>query len=200
MWLSLVTLVIFGLEVTAQDTPLISGAAAFLSTTNGGVTFIQPVIVPVAAVPIGSRFLIESRADLRGFIAPTNGNGPYEGQFFATLEYLQLDVLVNSKLTITAGRFLTPFQTYNERLTPLWIRNFPDIPLIYPIGTRTTGSSNGGMLRGALVSKPGWQLNYAAYFSANCTVEQFQAGRSTGFRSGSFYPQQATRDRGFTSR
>jgi hypothetical protein len=188
MWVSLVTLVISGLRVKAQDTPLISGAAAFLSTTNGGVTFIQPVIVPVAEVPIGRRFLIESRADLRGFIAPTNGNGSYDSQFFATLEYLQLDVLVNSKLTITAGRFLTPFQTYNERLTPLWIRNFPDIPLIYPIGTRTSGSSDGGMVRGDLVSKPGWQLNYAAYFSANCTAEQLQAGRSTGFRTGVFIP------------
>lgn len=188
MWVSVVTLVVFGLRAAAQDTPLISGAVGFLSTTNGGVTFVQPVIAPLAAIPIGSKFLVESRADLRGFIAPTNGNGPYEGQFFATLEYLQLDFLVNSKLTITAGRFLTPFQTYDERLTPIWIRNFPEAPLIFPIGTRTSGSSDGGMVRGDFVSKPGWQLNYAAYFSANCTVENLQAGRSTGFRSGVFIP------------
>jgi len=181
-------IVSLGPQATAQDTPLISGAVGFISHTNGGISFLQPVIAPFAAVPIGSSFLIEARADLREVIAPTNGNGPYEGQFFANLQYLQLDYLANSKLTITAGRFLTPFQTYDERLTPIWIRNFPDTPLIFPIGTRTSGSSDGGMLRGDLVSKPGWQLNYAAFFSANCTVGQLYAGRATGFRTGVFLP------------
>ena len=187
---SVLLLVALGIPVEAQDTPLISGAVGFLSTTDGGVTFYQPVIAPVAVVPLGNKFLVESRADLRGFIAPQNGNGPYEGQFFASLEYLQLDFLINSKLIITGGRFLTPFNTYDERLTPIWIRNFPQAPIIFPIGTRTSGSSDGGMIRGDLVSKPGWQWNYAAFFSANCTVEQLQAGRATGFRTGVFIPSQ----------
>lgn len=177
-----------GPQATAQDTPVISGAVGFIAHTNGGTTSLEPVIAPVALIPIGSHFLVESRADVREVIVPKDGDGAYEGQFYPTLQYLQLDYLVNSKLTITAGRFLTPFQTYNERLTPIWIRNFPDTPLIFPIGTRTAGSSDGGMMRGDLVSKPGWQLNYAAFFSANSSVEQFQAGRATGFRTGVFFP------------
>jgi len=184
----LLAIVGIGLQVTAQDTPVISGALGFVDHTNGGTASLQPVIAPVLVVPIGSRFLLESRADIREVILPKDGDSPYERQFYPTLQYLQLDYLVNSKLIVTAGRFLTPFQTYNEGLTPIWIRNFPDTPLIFPIGTRTAGSSDGAMMRGVLVSKPAWQLNYAAFFSANSSVEQFQAGRATGFRTGVFFP------------
>ena len=49
-------------------------------------TTMQPVIAPVLTAPIGSRWLIESRADLRGFVFPSNGNGPYQALFFDTLE------------------------------------------------------------------------------------------------------------------
>src|SRR5437879_9849452 len=118
----LVFLFISGPKVDAQNTPLISGGVGFLTTTNGGVTALQPVISPVAAVPLGEHLLVESRAYISDFIAPKNGNsGPYQGDFFADLQYLQLDYLAAPKLTLTVGDFLTPFGTYNERLTPIWI-------------------------------------------------------------------------------
>ncbi|WP_049761671.1 hypothetical protein [Candidatus Korobacter versatilis] len=173
-----------------QDAPLISGGVGFLSTTAAGQTYYQPILAPVAVVPLGEHFLVEARADLRGFIAPENGNGPYQGQFFSTLEYAQIDYLVNKRLTITAGRFLTPFNTYNERLTAIWIRDLADSPLIYPIGTRTSGSSNGAMIRGAAANTDSWELNYTAYFSAACTVNNLQAGRAAGMRAGVFLPKQ----------
>ena len=171
-----------------SDSPVISGGAGFVSTTNGGVTFVQPVIAPVAIIPIGSKFLIESRADLRGVFLPENGtSGPYRGEFFASLEYLQLNYLANSHLTISVGRYLTPFGIYNERLTPIWIRNLQDAPIIFPIGTRTSGSSDGLMLRGAALSTSAVQLNYTAYFSASSNMEQFRAGRAAGGRIGVFF-------------
>lgn len=179
----------FAVSVSAQDAPLISGAVGFLSTTVAGQTYYQPVLAPVAVVPLGDHFLIESRADLRGFIAQQPGNGPYQGQFFATFEYGQLDYLVNKRLTISVGRFLTPFNTYNERLTAIWIRNFPDTPLIYPIGTRTSGSSNGAMVRGVAANTDTWELNYAAYYSAATSVNELQAGRAAGMRVGMFLPK-----------
>jgi hypothetical protein len=50
------------------------------------------VISPVAAVPLGEHLLVESRAYISDFIAPENGNsGPYKGDFFAGLQYLQLN-------------------------------------------------------------------------------------------------------------
>jgi hypothetical protein len=168
--------------------PIVSGGMGFFSSTDGVSTFFQPVIAPVAVVPLGNRWLLEARADLREVIRQNPGTGDYEGRFSGTLEYLQIDYNVSSKLTLTAGRFLTPFGIYNERLTPIWIRNLQDAPLIFPIGTRTTGSSVGGMARGALISRAAYELNYAAYFSSSSGVTQFQSGRAAGGRVGIFLP------------
>src|SRR5215813_14927688 len=82
--ISFILILLCGLKADAQNTPLISGGVGFLTTTNNGVSFFQPVISPVAAVPLGGHFLVESRAYIEDFIAPENGNsGPYKGDFFA---------------------------------------------------------------------------------------------------------------------
>jgi hypothetical protein len=178
------------LRVSAQsETPIISGGIQYGSTTSAGATVFQPIISPVVAIPIGQKFLIESRATFDEVIFRENGNtGPWHAQTFSNVDYLQLDYVVNSHLTIVAGEFLTPFNIYNERMSPIWIHNFPDAPLVAGIGTRTSGSSDGGMLRGVAVSRKEWQLTYAAYFSALSTSHQFNAGRSAGGRVGVFLP------------
>jgi len=174
----------------APNVPILSGALAFIGSTTAGATTYQPILAPVLLVPIGDKWLIESRADIQGFFAREDGTtGPYNGQFFANLDYLQLDYIVNSHLTITAGRFLTPFNFYNERISAVWIANLEDSPIIFPIGTRTSASSNGGMLRGAAISRPAWSLNYTAYFSATSTTENLQSGRAAGGRAGIFIPR-----------
>ena len=189
-WLlaTLLFLTILGSKADAQNTPLISGAVGFLTTTNGGVTFLQPVISPVAAVPLGEHLLVESRAYIGDFIAPKNGNsGPYQGDFFAGLQYLQLDYIAAPKVTFTVGDFLTPFGTYNERLTPIWISNFQDAPLIYPIGNQH-GSSIGVMLRGNAYSTSHARLNYSGYFSVASNVKQFSGERASGGRFSIYLP------------
>lgn len=171
------------------NVPILSGALAFIGSTTAGATTYQPMVAPVLVVPVGDKWLIESRAYVQGFFAREGGTtGPYNGHFFAGLDYLQVDYIVNSHLTITAGRFLTPFNFYNERLSPVWIANLEDSPIIFPIGTRTSASSNGGMLRGVAISRPGWSLNYTAYFSAASSVENLQSGRAAGGRAGVFFP------------
>lgn len=165
----------------APYVPLISGGIGILSSTNQGFTFVQPVVAPVLEFPLGP-VLIESRADLRGLVQQSGPNGSFEGSFTATLEYLQADYIANRHLTITAGRYLTPFGTYNERLTPIWIRNLQDAPLIFGLGTRTSGSSLGGMVRGNAFDNRRVQINYVGYFSADRRSGQFQAGRSVGDR------------------
>jgi hypothetical protein len=177
-----------GLKADAQNAPLISGGVGFLTTTAGGVTSLQPVISPVAAVPLGEHLLVESRAFIEDFIAPENGNtGPYKGNFFAGLQYLQLDYIATPKITVTVGDFLTPFGTYNERLAPIWISNLQDAPLISPIGIQN-GSSIGAMLRGAALSNRHVQLNYAAYFSAASSVTQFPGQRASGGQLSMYLP------------
>jgi hypothetical protein len=173
-----------------SDTPIISGGVQFLSTTSGGVTFFQPTIAPVVVVPIGQHWLLESRATFDEFIARENGTtGPYHASTFTSIDYLQLSYLVNPHLTVTVGEFLTPFNIYNERLSPVWIHNVADAPLIAGIGTRTSGSSDGAMVRGVVVEKKTWTLNYTAYFSALVDASKFGAGRSAGGRVGVFVPR-----------
>ena len=108
---------------------------------------------------------------------------------FSGLTYLQLDYLATPHVTVVGGEFLTPFGTYNERLTPIWIGNFTDAPLIFSLGTMGTGSSVGGMLRGSAVSNSKFSVDYAAYFSAASTNSQFNSQRSTGGRAGVYFPE-----------
>ena len=165
------------------DTPIISGGVQYLNTTTGGATVFQPVIAPVVAVPIGDRWLIESRATFDEVIFRENGtSGPWHALTFSSVDYLQLDFVANSHLTIVVGEFLTPFNIYNERLSPVWIHNLADAPLIAGIGTRTTGSSDGGMVRGVAASGKDWQLSYTAYFSTLVNASHFGAGRTAGGR------------------
>jgi hypothetical protein len=170
-----------------ENVPIISGGAAFLSSTQGGSNVLQPVLAPVLAAPLGDRWLIESRADLRVVDFQQGPGGDYKNESFATLEYLQLDFNANSHLTITAGRFLTPFNIYNERITPIWISKLQDAPYVAAIGTGL-GYSDGIMLRGALVSTSRYAINYETYFSTLSTVSKFTSERGTGGRVSVFIP------------
>jgi hypothetical protein len=175
----------------AQSTPpVLSGAFQFVGSSNAGAPSFQPVFYPVLLVPLGKRWLIESRADLQGFISRENGKtGPYEAFFANSLDYLQVDYIANAHVTITAGRFLVPFNMFGERYSAVWIRNLENSPIIFPIGTRTSGSSNGFMLRGVIAARENWELNYTAYFSALSTIENLQSGRAAGGRMGMFFPR-----------
>jgi hypothetical protein len=171
-----------------ENVPIVSGGAGFFGATNGGASVFQPVLAPVLAIPLGSQWLIESRADLREVVSREDGSsGPYQGQFFGTLEYLELDYNATSHLTVTAGRFLTPFGIFTERLSAIWINKFQDAPLITPIGTGGA-YNNGFMVRGALLSTDRYAVNYAAYFSTLSTVSNLQSQRGAGGRAGVFLP------------
>jgi hypothetical protein len=175
-----------------SEVPIVSGGAGFIGTTQGGVNFFEPTIAPVIAVPLGDHILIEGRATFQEFVARTNGtSGPYQGSFFDTADYLQLDYTVNSRLTFVVGRFLTPFNIYDERLNPIWIHNLQDVPIIFVIGTRTGGSNDGVMVRGALIARDNYEVNYTAYYSAsnlaNNADTHFGSARAAGGRAGIFF-------------
>src|ERR1700755_110583 len=175
----------------AQDTPLLSGGVGFFTNTNGGNTSYQPIIEPLLAAPIGQRVLIESRAALLETWAPrSNGQTGYDHTFFGGLTYLQGDVILTPHVTLVGGSFLIPFGTYNERLSPIWISNFQSGPLISSLGVMSTGTGVGGMLRGSAVSHPKYSIDYAAYFSASSTNEQFNSERSAGGRVDLYLPEQ----------
>jgi hypothetical protein len=147
------------------------------------------VLSPLLAAPIGSHVLVESRAALiESFFPKGGGQVGYTSAPFLNLTFLQGEYLVSPHLTIVCGKFLTQFGTYNERLSPIWIGNFADGPLILPLGTMGTDSSVGGMLRGSAVSTQKVSIDCAAYFSAASTNSQFNAERASGGRGSIFFP------------
>ena len=175
--------------VSAQENiPIISGGAGFLSSTQGGTNVLQPVLAPVLVVPLGDRWLIESRADLREVYFQQGPGGPYSNAGFTTLEYLQLDYNANSHLTISVGRFLTPFNIYNERISPIWISKLQDAPYVAAIGTGQ-GYSDGFMLRGNLITTHDFSINYETYFSVTSTVNKLTSQRGAGERISVFVPR-----------
>jgi hypothetical protein len=188
---ALLLVVSSGVGLSAQSTtPVISGSVEYLSTTGVGETTFQPIISPVIAAPIGDHWLIEARATLDEYVSREGGAAiPFHAQTFCDADYLQLDYIANSHLTVTVGQFLTPFNIYNERLSADWVRNLVDVPLISGIGNQASASSDGAMLRGVLLSRKNWELNYATYFSALVDAHQFDSGRSAGGRAGVFIPR-----------
>lgn len=165
--------------------PILTGNAGFFTNIQSGTAEIVPEINPVVLLPLGDHWLVESRGEFVGEFQPKYPNGPYGGTVDKELNYLQADYIANPYVTVTVGRFLTPFGIYNERLYPIWIRSLPLEPLIYPL---EEGSSNGAMLRGGFALSSTVNLNYAAYFSTSTTTQWMDSDRSAGGRLGFFLP------------
>jgi len=177
-------------HLSAQNLPLLSGGVGFLSSTNGGNTTYLPIIEPLLAAPIGRHFLIESRAALTESFSPrVDGHAGYDHTHFVGLTYLQGDYVASRHFTVVAGTFLLPFGTYNERLSPVWIGNFQDGPLISSLGLLSTGVGLGGQLRGSAISRHKYSIDYASYFSARSGNQQFNSERSFGGRTSLYLPE-----------
>jgi hypothetical protein len=183
----LIALVATALPAVSQDTPLISGAVAFLSSTNKGPTSFDPTVMPLVAFPVTHRFLFETRDSFLESVNPRLGGKSDQTKLHENVTYMQMDYFATSHVTVVAGKFLTPFNTYNERLGPIWIGNFQDGPLSFPIGNNgSTGT--GGELRGSLYSSSKMSIDYAGYLSANVTAKQFTSSRGAGGRAGLYFP------------
>jgi len=176
---------------SAQDTPLISGGVGFFTSTNGGSTNYYPIVEPLLAAPIGQRVLVESRAALLEFYSPKGGEqSGYDHSHFIGITYLQGDYVGSSHLTVVAGDYLIPFNTYNDRLSPIWIGNFQDGPLIANLSFSSSGSGLGGMIRGNAIQRGKYSIDYNYYYSTRSANEQFSASRGSGGRAAVYLPEQ----------
>lgn len=175
-------------HLAAQDVPLISGGAAFQTSTNGGNTTYTPTLVPLLALPVGKHILFETRALLLDSVFPRPTTG-YDTQRFIGVTFAQVDYIVNPHLTLVGGYFLTPFGTWNERLSPVWINPLQDGPLIYGIGNPGSGSGTGGEIRGNVISRENYSVDYTAYVSAGSTNYQINSSRSAGGRLNVYFPK-----------
>ena len=167
--------------------PILSGNAGAFSFVSGGQNLIDTQINPVLLVPLGDHWLIESRAAFEGQFQRPAGGGPYQGPVDKHVDYAQVDYIANPYLTVTAGRFLTPFGIFNERLYPVWIRALQPDPLILPINT---APSDGAMLRGGFPVNAEANMNYAVYVSATSIgISSVDSERHVGGRVGFFFPK-----------
>jgi hypothetical protein len=171
-----------------KPVPVLSGFAAFVPTWDASAPTLVSIISPVILAPLGNNLVFESRGAFEGDFQRRNGtSGDFTGGIQKSLDYAELDYIGNRYLTVTAGRFLTPFNIFNERLYPNWIRNTQSDPLILPIGT---GSDNGLMLRGAVPVSGNLDINYAIYGSTLCNCDYLESERHTGVRFGAFLPRE----------
>jgi hypothetical protein len=171
---------------TEKPVPILTGSAGTFSFVAAGQQELNAQVNPVLLLPLGGRWLVEGRAEFEGGFARPDGGGPYGGAVSKNLDYLQADFIANKYLTVTMGRFLTPFGIFNERLYPIWIRSLQQDPLIFPLAT---GSSDGLMLRGGFPASAKANLNYAVYVSAVSTGHNnLQSDRNAGGRIGMFLP------------
>ena len=172
----------------AKPIPVLSGGVAFVPTWNSGNPTLISIISPVLLVPLNSNLVFESRAAFEGDFQRRNGDsGDFTGAIQKSLEYMELDYIGNRYVTVTAGRFLTPFNIFGERLYPNWIRNTQTDPLILPLAPE---SDNGLMLRGGVAVSKTVTLNYATYFSTLSTTDHFESERHAGVRTSIFLPRE----------
>jgi len=169
-----------------KPVPILTGTAGTFSFVTAGQQTLDAQINPVLLVPLGDHWLVESRAEFEGAFQRPLGGGPYGGPVSKNLDYAQADYIANPYVTVTLGRFLTPFGIFNERLYPIWIRSLQQDPLILPLSAE---SSDGMMLRGGFAVDPKANFTYAAYVSAISTGHNnLQSDRNVGGRMSFFFP------------
>jgi hypothetical protein len=171
---------------TISAVPIFSAGIAYNSFFDGGVDNVHPLVSPVTLIPFGQNWLIESRETFEINLAPVPGESGYHGALQKEVDYLQLDYIANPYMTVTVGRFLTPFGIFNERLYPVWIRDLQTDPLILPIGVGPSNAGTGAMVRGGFDLAPGIEFNYATYFSTLSTDTPLDSERMAGMRAGIF--------------
>jgi hypothetical protein len=180
------------IAVQAQDdgfkaVPILTGSTAYFTRVNGGVFQDVPSVSPLLLLPLGDKWLLEAKGNYSQTFSKDPEDDYYESKASYGLGYAQLDYIASRYVTFTAGRFITPFNIYGERLAPNWIRALQTGPLTSPV---TSGSSLGGMMRGGLPATDDLNVSYAFYFSSNNTHHLLATDRSTGGRVGFFLPRQ----------
>lgn len=129
------------------------GDGGFVARKGGTSTFTAS-LNPILLWKLSDRLFFEGELEFE-----------FEDRVTATsLEYANVSYIANDYVTLKAGRFLTPFGTYGERLHPGWINKLPDAPL--PFGhTGIAPTSSIGLQASGGFAAGSAKFNYAVYVS-----------------------------------
>ncbi|MFN7954811.1 MAG: hypothetical protein U0610_24005 [bacterium] len=136
-----------------------SGAAGYDWAAHDESNTFTAEIEPLFLFRITDKALVEAEAEFEL---------PSDGETEVNLEYGQLDYLFNDYVTLVAGKFLTPFGDFNERIQPTWINKLASTPLPFRHEEGLLPFSEvGAQLRGGipLMGDDGVDLEYALYVS-----------------------------------
>ncbi len=144
------------LATTAQ-----SGTTGFLLTGYGFAGFedrpgesgkFTAGLSPIFLWKLSDRLLFESELEI--------GLTPNETEI--GLEYANLSYLLNPYMTVKAGKFLTPFGSFADRLHAAWVNKLPDQPLAVGEDGITPFTHVGVQVSGGFALGP-TKMNYALY-------------------------------------
>lgn len=85
-----------------------------------------------------------------------------EGESHFELEYADVAFILHDLATLEAGKFLTPFGIYFERLHPAWITKLPEAPMAFGHAGLAPSTTLGAQVRGGIPLGP-VRVGYALY-------------------------------------
>lgn len=145
---------------------LVTGYGHTLFTDGEGEdSSFSALFAPVFLWEINDRLLFET--EIAFTFSGGGGHGAMGGGEPGTevdLEYAHLSYLLNDYVTIGAGKFLTPFSIFAERLHPSWINKLPNAPMAFAHGGIAPMASLGAYIRGG-IPIGSTKINYAFYVS-----------------------------------
>lgn len=88
------------------------------------------------------------------------------------LEYIDASFFINKYVTLRAGKFLSPFGIFQDRLHPGWINKLPSVPLGFNHDQNPVGATSeiGFDLRGNDIPLGTAKFNYSLYVSNGPTL------------------------------
>ena len=162
------------LATTAQPgttKPLITGwAGAGFEDHKGEKSTFNGSFNPILLWKLSDRLFFEGELEFEWMDNETEVN----------LEYANLSYIANDYLTVKAGRFLTPFGTFADRLHPGWINKLPDAPLPFAEESGIAPTSSLGLQASGGFPVGPTKFNYAVYVENGPklnTTDPNEAGR-----------------------
>lgn len=126
------------------------GVAAYTAERDGASIFTSEV-APILLWQLNERLLFSAETEFEmGEELETN------------VEYAHVSFLATDFLNLGAGKFLTPFAIFSQRLHPAWINKLPNAPLAFGHDGIVPGSGVGGYARGGFAVGLA-RVSYAVY-------------------------------------